>query len=113
MNVLAVSGVRFSLDGFDFGRSQFTALRVTRLPISEIKIDAKLLSLDALADRAMRRSMAFAHDEQLDVVVKSVENTREIEALREIGCTLAQGFAFGVPMESAAFARRMHGHAAA
>ena len=113
MNVLAISGVRFSLDGFDLGRSQFMALRVTRLPISELKIDAKLLSLDALDDRIVRRSIAFARDEQLDVVVKSVEHTREIDALRAIGCTLAQGFAFGVPMESSAFAEWMQAHVVA
>lgn len=107
MNQLAVTGVRFSLDGFDLGRAQFTPLSVTRLPISEIKIDAKLLSLGAPPDRAVRRSMAFAREAQLDVVVKSVENTREIDALRAVGCALAQGFAFGAPMDSATFAGRM------
>ncbi len=113
MNVLAVSGVRFSLDGFDLGRSQFTALRVTRLPISEIKINAKLLSLDVSPDRGARRSMAFARDEHLDVVVKSVESTREIDTLLAIGCTLAQGYAFGAPMESSAFCEHMQAHVAA
>lgn len=112
MNALAVNGVRFSLDGFDFGRSRFTALSVTRLPISEIKIDAKLLLPCGPPDHAVRRSMAFARDASLDVVVKSVENTREIDALRAIGCTLAQGFAFGLPMESATFASRMEAFAA-
>ena len=103
MHRLAVMGVRFSLDGFDLNRSDFTVLRVSRLPLCELKIDAKLLALGQPPNHAVRRVMAFAEETHLDVVVKSVETPEEIAKLRELGCTLAQGYAFGAPMESFAF----------
>lgn len=103
MHRLAVLGVRFSLDGFDLNRSDFTVLRVSRLPLCELKIDAKLLALGQPPNRAIRRTMVFADELNLDVVVKSVETPEEVAALRALGCAFAQGYAFGAPMESYAF----------
>ncbi|GAC1453935.1 MAG: hypothetical protein PVSMB8_12700 [Vulcanimicrobiaceae bacterium] len=103
MHRLAVEGVRFSLDGFDPRRADFTALRVTRLPLSEIKIDARMLGLGETPDRAVTRSLAFARDSHLDIVVKSVEDAEQVEALLAIGCTFVQGYAFGAPMDSISF----------
>lgn len=105
MQRLALLGVRFSLDGFDIKRSDFAALRVTRLPLSELKIDARSLALERSIDPGLRRVMAFAREAHLDVVVKSVEKLEETAALRAFGCTHAQGFAFGAPMESDQFAQ--------
>lgn len=103
MQQLAVAGVRFSLDGFDANRDEIPVLQITRLPLSELKIDARTLALDGSRNMALRRAMAFARDAQLDVVVKSVETTEQIAALRASGCTLVQGFAFVAPMNSGAF----------
>lgn len=93
-------GVRFSIDGFGDELSQTTHYEVDRLPVSEIKIDARYVRD---ADENMRHrnvvmaSVTLASDLCLTVCAKSIERENIAALVRRLGCTHGQGFYFARP----------------
>jgi EAL domain-containing protein (putative c-di-GMP-specific phosphodiesterase class I) len=96
------SGVKLSLDDFGTGYSSLSYLR--KLPIDTVKIDRCFVREIASneQDRLFVSSiLSMAELLGLDVVVEGVENAAQCEALREMGCSMIQGYYFspGVPPE--------------
>lgn len=92
-------GVSFALDDFGTGYSSLTYLR--RLPISTIKIDRSFVArmLVDPADQAIVRAVVdLAHAFGRTCVAEGVEKPEHLQALRAMGCELAQGFAIARPM---------------
>ncbi|MDM7952555.1 MAG: EAL domain-containing protein [Cyanobium sp. CZS 25K] len=92
-------GVSFALDDFGTGYSSLTSLR--RLRISTIKIDRSFVArmLVDPADRAIVRAVVdLAHAFGRICVAEGVESAEHLQALRVMGCELAQGFAIARPM---------------
>ena len=92
-------GVSFALDDFGTGYSSLTYLR--RLPISTIKIDRSFVArmLVDPADQAIVRAVVdLAHAFGRTCVAEGVETPEHLQALRAMGCELAQGFAIARPM---------------
>jgi diguanylate cyclase (GGDEF)-like protein len=92
-------GVSFALDDFGTGYSSLTYLR--RLPISTIKIDRSFVArmLVDSADQAIVRAVVdLAHAFGRTCVAEGVETSEHLQALRAMGCELAQGFAIARPM---------------
>jgi diguanylate cyclase (GGDEF)-like protein len=92
-------GVRVALDDFGTGYSSLTYLR--RLPISTIKIDRSFVArmLVDPADRAIVKAVVdLAHAFGRTCVAEGVETPEHLQALRAMGCELAQGFAIARPM---------------
>ncbi|MFQ5557085.1 MAG: putative bifunctional diguanylate cyclase/phosphodiesterase [Acidimicrobiales bacterium] len=96
-------GVRVSVDDFGAGFTSIAHLR--RFPISEVKIDRSLVSEAQLAigsdTSVIAAVMALARSLDLDVVAEGVEKPAQAEALRLLGCRVAQGYLFARPLPPA------------
>jgi EAL domain-containing protein (putative c-di-GMP-specific phosphodiesterase class I) len=96
-------GVHLSIDDFGTGHSSLAYLR--KLPAEELKIDRMFVQdLEHSADaRAVVDAVVkLAHALGLKVVAEGVENPRQKEILREMGCDELQGFLFARPMSARA-----------
>ncbi|HEU0016485.1 MAG TPA: EAL domain-containing protein, partial [Longimicrobium sp.] len=88
-------GARIYMDDFGTGYSSLAALH--RLPLDGVKVDRSFvrgLDGDARSRGVLRAVMALARELGLEVVVEGVEEQRQMEALRELGCGFAQGYLF-------------------
>ncbi len=107
---LAELGVRLSVDDFGVGTSSLA--RMARLPVSEVKVDKLFvtsLATDPTNDAIVESTIALAHRLGLVVVAEGVENHATYRRLRALGCDVAQGYLFSVPLapdELARWARR-------
>ena len=98
-------GVRLSIDDFGTGYSCMAYLK--RMPLNELKIDKTFVSsmLSAREDERIVRSVIdLAHHFELQVVAEGVEDEPTLEALRALGCDVAQGYLFEKPMPAKQFA---------
>ncbi len=97
-------GVRLSIDDFGTGYSSLSYLR--RLPVSELKIDRSFvagIARDA-DDAAVARSIVdLASGMGLRVVAEGVEDVAAWEAVRALGCPVAQGNLISRPVPCADF----------
>lgn len=92
---LAALGIGLAFDDFGAGASSLGALQ--RLPFGRIKLDR---TLSAGRDGAGLMSAVIGLGRALgrEVVAKGVETEAQLAAVREAGCTGAQGFMLGRPM---------------
>ena len=93
LRALDVLGVTLSLDDFGTGYSSLGHLR--RLPVREIKVDRTFVQRMASdpRDRAIVRSVVdLAGGLGMRVVAEGVEDQCTWDALREMGCSSAQGW---------------------
>jgi diguanylate cyclase (GGDEF)-like protein len=92
-------GVRLSIDDFGTGYSSMAYLR--RLPVDELKIDRSfVLGMCASQQDAVlvRTAIDLGHNLGLTVVAEGVEGEEHVDALRALGCDIAQGFHYARPM---------------
>lgn len=101
LGMLSLAGVKIALDDFGTGFASLTHLK--QLPIDLIKIDRSFVSgLDGSGgDHAivtaicgLGRSLGKA------VVAEGVERAEQLEALRALGCDMAQGYLFSPAVPS-------------
>jgi diguanylate cyclase (GGDEF)-like protein/PAS domain S-box-containing protein len=95
---LRALGCGLSLDDFGTGYASLTSLQA--FPITEIKIDRSFVS--QLSDQARDAAIVDAISSlgrslSLDVVAEGVETQAQAQALRDLGCTAAQGYFFARP----------------
>ena len=101
VSALADLGIPLSLD--DFGTGYSSLVRLKRLPVEEIKIDASFVGrLAESADDAVivRSIVDLVRTLGLRSVAEGVEDPATAQALREMGCDAAQGWHFGRPMDA-------------
>ena len=92
-------GVNLQMDDFGTGYSSLSALR--RFKIDTLKIDRSFITgiERARADRAIVRTITvLAADLGMDVVAEGIEDARQVELLRALGCRKGQGYFFSKPM---------------
>jgi diguanylate cyclase (GGDEF)-like protein len=95
-------GVRLSIDDFGTGYSSMAYLR--RLPVDELKIDRSfVLGMCTSQQDAVlvRTAIDLGHNLGLTVVAEGVEGEEHVDALRALGCDIAQGFHYARPMPAA------------
>jgi len=98
LNRLKDIGVQISIDDFGTGYSSLAYL--TSLPLSELKIDRSFvrdLGMTQQSSAIVTAIVALARSLGLRVVAEGVENLRQMEALRRLGCDLMQGYLFSRP----------------
>ncbi|HEY8304393.1 MAG TPA: EAL domain-containing protein [Solirubrobacteraceae bacterium] len=91
-------GVRVALD--NFGSDESRLRLASTLPLDMLKIDRSLLdgALDQKPKRAIvEASLALARAAGLQTVAVGVESEAQLQLMRELGCTFAQGFLLGQP----------------
>jgi diguanylate cyclase (GGDEF)-like protein len=90
----------------DFGTGYSSLAYVSRLPVSELKIDRSFVRnlVQNNKDRAIVVSIIeLAHNLDLTVVAEGVEDRNTLEVLRKLGCDIAQGYLFAKPLAEKEF----------
>lgn len=99
MHTLGNAGVRFSMDDFGTGYSSLAYL--TRLPLSQLKIDrsfVKNIGVQPSDGVIVQTIIGMAQNLNMDAIAEGVETQAQHHFLREHGCRLFQGYLFGKPM---------------
>lgn len=102
IKALATLGVPLSLD--DFGTGYSSLIRLQRLAVSEVKIDASFVRRIAESeddDRIVRSIVDLVRSLGLRSVAEGVESDEVALRLAEMGCDLGQGWLFCQPMPAA------------
>ena len=93
-------GLKLALDDFGTGYSSLSYLQ--RVPFDKIKIDQSFVrgasdpeSRNAALIRAM---VGLASDLKMQTTAEGVETPEELQLVRDLGCSLVQGYIFGKPM---------------
>ena len=100
------AGLRVSIDDFGTGHSSLSCLR--RYPLDELKIDRSFIADLEHSTRdleVLRSILNLSRALELSVVVEGVETHGQLALLRELGCTVAQGFLFSRPVSAEAALR--------
>ena len=95
---LAANGVRVAVDDFGIGYSSLSYLH--SLPLNTLKIDRSFISgVQAAKDRSsiVTAVLAMARELNLEVVVEGVERKAQVDYLRRLECSKAQGYFLGRP----------------
>lgn len=104
LNELKEMGVGLSIDDFGVGYSSFAALR--EFPIDEVKID-RLFITDVVTDKSsqeiIRAIIDVAHALNAEVVAEGIENRKQFEMIKYLGCHRAQGYFLCEPVEATTF----------
>jgi diguanylate cyclase (GGDEF)-like protein/PAS domain S-box-containing protein len=96
---LKALGVNLVLDDFGTGYSSLSHLK--RFPFDVLKIDRAFidgLGTDGEDDAIVTATMGMGSAMNLAVVAEGVETPEQIERLRALGCTVAQGYHFSEPL---------------
>ena len=99
LNRLSAKGLSLAIDDFGTGYSSLSYLK--RLPVDEVKID-KSFVLNMREDEndavIVRSIIDLARNLGLRVVAEGVETAPTWDALREMGCDIAQGYVISRPL---------------
>ncbi|MCJ2013335.1 putative bifunctional diguanylate cyclase/phosphodiesterase [Methylobacterium sp. J-076] len=98
---LSHAGVSIAIDDFGVGYSSLSRLR--QLRVNRVKIDRSLVT--GLGEADDKRGLVQAVIDlgralSLEVVAEGVETETDLTALREMGCSLVQGYHLGRPMRA-------------
>ena len=99
MKDIAALGARVVLDDFGTGYSSLSVLH--RMPIHALKLDYVMvagITTPGRQRKIIRNVIALAADLAMDVVCEGVEDAETVVALRDVGCSVGQGFLFARPM---------------
>lgn len=103
IKALAALGVPLALD--DFGTGYSSLIRLQRLAVAEVKIDASFVSRIVESEddaRIVRSIVDLVRSLGLRSVAEGVESDAVAARLAEMGCDLGQGWLFAEPMPAAA-----------
>ena len=93
-------GVKLALDDFGTGYSSLSYL--LRVPFDKIKIDQSFVrgasDPDSRNAALIRAMIGLARDLDMQTTAEGVETTEELLLVRNLGCSLVQGYIFGKPM---------------
>jgi EAL domain-containing protein (putative c-di-GMP-specific phosphodiesterase class I) len=103
LHALDALGVSLAVD--DFGTGHSSLVRLARFPVRELKIDRSFVQEMSTATRPIVAiSIQLARTLGLRVVAEGVEDAATLDALRDLGCDLAQGYYVSRPLPAADFA---------
>lgn len=97
--LLRKEGARIAIDDFGSGASSLARLR--SMPFDTIKLDNMLIAgieTDAAARDIAQAVIGLIHSLGAQAVAEGVENLRQLDMLRVMGCDAAQGYAIAPPM---------------
>ncbi|MFA7671917.1 MAG: GGDEF domain-containing phosphodiesterase [Sphaerochaetaceae bacterium] len=97
-------GIEFHLDDFGSGYSNLSL--ILSLPIKFIKIDKSLLweiQGGARREKLLQSLIEVTQKVGFNVVVEGVENSSQLQFLKDAGCQMAQGYFLSPPLKEAEF----------
>jgi predicted signal transduction protein with EAL and GGDEF domain len=92
-------GVRIAIDDFGTGYSSLSYLK--RWRVDYLKIDRSFVRdlVTDMSDLAIVGAIiAMARHLNIEVIAEGIEGWQQLEKLRQLGCSLAQGFLFAKPV---------------
>jgi diguanylate cyclase (GGDEF)-like protein len=92
---LASEGVRFALD--DFGTGYSSLGYINQFPFKKIKVDRSFVSgpnIGRKSDAIIRAVAEMGSTLEMEIVAEGLETIEQVEAVRNAGCTLGQGYYF-------------------
>lgn len=95
-------GIRISCDDFGTGYSSLNYLK--RFPIDTIKIDKSFIDDigdDPIDVAIIRAIIVMAQQLNIEVIAEGVEKKEQLAVLRDLGCSVVQGYLFSKPLTSA------------
>jgi EAL domain-containing protein (putative c-di-GMP-specific phosphodiesterase class I) len=103
---LAAAGVSISIDDFGSGFSSLMYLK--ELDIQEIKLDKAFV--DGLGghgreESIVRSVVTLSQGFEIDLVAEGIESRDSLQKLKDLGCTIGQGYSIARPMTADAFAK--------
>ena len=99
MKALQKLGVRFSLDDFGTGYSSLAIL--SKLPLSELKIDQSFVGMLGVQESdsiIVPATIAMGQALNLEVIAEGVETQTQRDLLADKGCQRLQGYLFSRPV---------------
>jgi diguanylate cyclase (GGDEF)-like protein/PAS domain S-box-containing protein len=106
---LRALGVKMAIDDFGTGYSSLSYLQ--KLPFDVMKIDGSFASgvTEGTGLSVVRALVSLAHSLNMKVVMEGIETEAQLEAIRDAGCDLGQGYLLGVPAPAGAFGKAAAG----
>ena len=98
LTALRAHGVRIAIDDFGTGYSSLSYLH--RFSVTELKIDKSFIQAigrDENGESIVAAIISLGQKLGLEIIAEGIENTKQLEFLRNEGCTLGQGYLFGRP----------------
>jgi diguanylate cyclase (GGDEF)-like protein len=95
MEELAAEGVCFALD--DFGTGYSSLGYINQFPFKKIKVDRSFVSgpnIGRKSDAIIRAVAEMGSTLEMEIVAEGLETVEQVEAVRNAGCTLGQGYYF-------------------
>jgi diguanylate cyclase (GGDEF)-like protein len=95
INELAAKGVRFAMD--DFGTGYSSLGYINKYPFSKIKVDRSFVSgpdVGKKTEAIIRAVAEMGAQLEMSIVAEGLETIEQVQAVREAGCTLGQGYYF-------------------
>lgn len=92
---LAGKGVKFALD--DFGTGYSSLGYINKYPFSKIKVDRSFVSgpdVGRKTEAIIRAVAEMGAQLDMSIVAEGLETIEQVQAVRDAGCTLGQGFYF-------------------
>ena len=101
---LVRTGFLLHMDDFGSGYSSLTSLN--ELPFSTLKIDKKLIDYieQQKGKKVVQQVISLAHGLDMKVVAEGVENSGQVQLLKEMKCDVIQGFYYSRPHPEEQFA---------
>jgi len=94
-------GVRIAMDDFGTGYSSLSHL--TRFPFDKIKIDRSFVAQvaeDESIGSIIASVVGLGRSLSVDIAAEGVETAEQVTLLRAAGCSIVQGFLFGLPQRA-------------
>ena len=105
---LHAKGIRLSIDDFGAGYSSLGVIE--KIPASVIKLDRSFLLNQEDRGRQvkiMKSIVDLADSLGSQIVCEGVETEADVELMREIGASVAQGYRYAKPVSEKAFEERL------
>ena len=99
LNIIKGYGIGISLDDFGTGYSSLSVL--SKLPITELKVDKSFVQNMLLNDDNMmlvKSIINIGKEMHVKVVAEGVESQEELQVLADFGCDIYQGYFFSKPL---------------
>jgi len=111
---LRIYNITLAIDDFGEGYSSFARLR--ELPFGELKLDRGFVdgcAGDARNAGICRAIVELAHHFGVSAVAEGLEDAADVQAVRDMGCDMGQGYFFAGPMPKAKLISLLDGRALA
>jgi EAL domain-containing protein (putative c-di-GMP-specific phosphodiesterase class I) len=100
-------GVGLAFDDYGTGFASLSLLK--RYPVTRLKIDRSFVrdvNTDPTDAAVVKAILYLGRSFGMDVIAEGVETEAQLDFLKRVGCTQAQGYLFGKPMTAAQFSKQ-------